>query len=403
VIRVACMAMSDRTHFGAVLAVAEELIRAGATVAFWTDATFKNEVEAVGAEFVDLFDPVTVQDVDDTSSPQPSRFVTFAGECGAEVARAVKKWAPALIVRAGFAYVGEVVSRILSLPCVVVASGHADLGPRFRAQLVGNPRVRTDPRCLAAVGRLRSEFGLSDASPFSYVADPSPWLTIYKEPEEWLSHAERATYGPLACFGSLHRDSLEEPRPPTPPSSPLRIYASFGTVVWRYWTREVLAALRAIADAAPLLDNVEIVLGLGNRDLAPDTVGALQRSNVTVLPYADQWQELGKADLFITHHGLGSTHEAVARGVPMLSYPIFWDQPALAERSQQFGIALPLARTPLAPLAPEEVATAVASASAQRTNMIDRLAEARLWESRTIADRPKVAQRTLSLAPSRRA
>ena len=390
--------MSDRTHFGAVLAVAGELVRAGATVGFWTDAGFKTEVEAVGAEFVDLFDPVTVNDVDDASSPQPSRFVTFAGELGGSVTRAVREWRPQLIVRAGFAYIGEVVAKVLQLPCVVVGSGHADLGIDFRAQVASSARVRTDPRCLAAVERLRSEFGLSEASPFSYVADPSPWLTIYKEPEEWLSPQERSIYGPLAYFGSLHSASFEATARSSALSSPLRVYASLGTIAWRYWAPEVLEALHAIADGATLLGDIELVVGLGNRDLGPDVIGPLQRPNVTVLPYADQWAELGRADLFITHNGLGSTHEAVARGVPMLSYPIFWDQPALAERSRQFGIALPLSKAPLGRIIPDEVAAAIASTSARRDQMLDRLAEARRWESRTIADRPRIAQRILGLA-----
>jgi UDP:flavonoid glycosyltransferase YjiC (YdhE family) len=390
--------MTDGTHFGAVLAVAAELVRAGATVGFWTDTRFKTEVEAIGAEFFDLFDSVTVDDVDDASSPQPSRFVTFAGERGRSVTRSVREWRPQLIVRAGFAYVGEVVAKVLQLPCIVVDSGHADLGVDFRARLTSDARVRTDPRCLAAVERLHAEFGLSDASPFSYVADPSPWLTVYKEPEEWLSPQERTIYGPLAYFGSLHSAGLDHTMRSTGPSSPLRVYVSLGTIVWRYWAREVLDALHAIADGATLLGDIELVVGVGNTDLGPDILAPLKRSNVTVLPYADQWAELGKADLFITHNGLGSTHEAVARGVPMLSYPIFWDQPALAERSQQFGIALPLAKAPLAPVDPDEVAEAIVSTSLRRDQMLDRLAEARRWESRTIADRPHIAQRILGLA-----
>lgn len=393
--RVACIAMSDRTHFSSMLAVASELVRAGATVGFWTDAAFRTEVEAAGCEFCNLFDPVSVDEVDDASIPQPSRFVTFAAVCGVEIPERIGRWHPDLVVRAGFAYVGEVVAKRLDLPCVVLASGHADLGAEFRSRLAMDARVRTDPRCLAAVDHLRAEFGLADASPFSYVADPSPLLTIYKEPEEWLSLAERAIYGPLACFGSLQTVDGDGPRTHT---GRTRIYVSFGTVVWRYWGREVLAALHAVADAATLLDDVEMVVGLGNRQISPDAMKALERPGVAVHPYADQWHELGRADLFVTHHGLGSTHEAVARGVPMLSYPIFWDQPALAERSRQFGIALPLAERPLDPLTPPQVADAIAAAVAQRDAMVEHLTAARDWERRTIANRPETARQILSVS-----
>ena len=55
----------------------------------------------------------------------------------------------------------------------------------------------------------------------------------------------------------------------------------------------------------------------------------------------DQWAVLGETDLFVTHHGLNSTHEAIFNRVPMLSYPFFWDQPGLAAKCQAFGIARP--------------------------------------------------------------
>ena len=105
-------------------------------------------------------------------------------------------------------------------------------------------------------------------------------------------------------------------------------------------------------------------------------------------------------DVFITHHGLGSTHEAVACGVPMLSLPFFWDQPALAKRTQELGLALPLIDgvMPGNTLPPAAVRDGLDRLAAERAAILDRLHTARQWEARTIASRPEIARQILAIA-----
>ena len=57
---------------------------------------------------------------------------------------------------------------------------------------------------------------------------------------------------------------------------------------------------------------------------------------------------LAAADVFVTHHGLNSTHESIAERVPMLSYPFQWDQPGMAERCQALESGDPRSRASLA-------------------------------------------------------
>ena len=89
--------------------------------------------------------------------------------------------------------------------------------------------------------------------------------------------------------------------------------------------------------------------------------------------YTDQWAVLGETDIFLTHHGLNSTHEAIFRRVPMLSYPIFSDQPALAQRCQEFGIAVPLTESLRGPVAADDVRAALATLSASKDAIMARL------------------------------
>src|SRR5207253_10574246 len=99
----------------------------------------------------------------------------------------------------------------------------------------------------------------------------------------------------------------------------------------------VAAALGGCADA---------LLSLGGLALPDERVAALRRTGVEVVPYADTWDALGEADVFVTSQGMNSTHEAAFSRVPMLSYPFFADQPDLAERCASFGIGVPLVEEP---------------------------------------------------------
>ncbi|HVY51248.1 MAG TPA: hypothetical protein VHA07_06750, partial [Devosia sp.] len=243
--RVAMFAMSTAQKFNALRQVAEALLASGARVRFWTDARFGGEVEAMGASFVDLFDPLALEAVDDASRPVPSRYVTFAAARGAEVAAAAKAWGAELVVYDSFTVIGEAVARRIGVPWVPVISMHLIAGASMRQALSSDPRVMTDARCAAAVETLRREFGMSGATAFSYFADPSPWLNIACEPEEWIEAAERERHAPLACFGKLPAEALARPRRERPAAGPVRLYAAFGTGIWWYWAAQAAAALEA--------------------------------------------------------------------------------------------------------------------------------------------------------------
>jgi UDP:flavonoid glycosyltransferase YjiC (YdhE family) len=140
------------------------------------------------------------------------------------------------------------------------------------------------------------------------------------------------------------------------------------------------------------LPATEVLISLGGHDIDP---APFVRENVQVASYVDQWSVLAEADLFVTHHGLNSTHESIFHQVPMLSYPLFGDQPAMALRCEELGLAVSLVRTPRAPLDPAAVHSALARLA--DGSCAARLAEARAWELRTIAERPAVIERILAL------
>ncbi len=101
--------------------------------------------------------------------------------------------------------------------------------------------------------------------------------------------------------------------------------------------------------------------------------------------------------LYLTHQGLNSTHEAIYHRVPMMSYPFFADQPALMVRCQELGLAVPVVNTLRGTVAAHDIRVALDRIAASRTQMAERLAEAREWELDTIRARPGVIAQMIEL------
>jgi UDP:flavonoid glycosyltransferase YjiC (YdhE family) len=175
------------------------------------------------------------------------------------------------------------------------------------------------------------------------------------------------------------------------------VYVSFGSVVWRYYAAQALAALQCLSDSFAGMEELSAVISLGGARVEEEALRRLAKSNVSVAPYVDQWRVLQDADLFVTHHGLNSTHEAIFHLVPMISYPFFWDQPALAEKCRELGLAVPLADSPRGPVTEENVRGAFAAFFKTRDSQRASLAEARGWELQVLEDRVAVLRQITGL------
>jgi UDP:flavonoid glycosyltransferase YjiC (YdhE family) len=394
-VRILGVSMGDANHFESLRQVASSLVAAGAQVTVLTAPQFAPAVRAVGADFLDIFSFGTETDIDPVSRPLPVRFVSFAGHCAPDIARLVRPFAPQLIVSDSFAVIGRWLAARFDVPLVSIRSGHGVDPAAFRVALEKDDRLVFGEALAPAIDWLRKH-GLPDAGPFSYVPDPSPDLNLFKEPLEWVPEARLAAETPSHCFGSL--TALRPPVGAATRQRP-RIYASFGTIVWRYWPHLASRFLATVATATQRL-GVDLTVGLGNGQLAAEDRPPLEAAHVTVEPYVDQIATLEACDLFITHHGLQSTHEAVAARVPMLSMPFFWDQPALAATAERLGVAVPVAPGWLATngqLDPAGVAARLSDILARQTDFQSRLATLRAAEARTIANRPAIAADIIGL------
>ncbi len=397
--------MPEEGHLRRLLPIVRGLHGRGHAVHVYTHQRFQPQVESAGGVLEDLFSAWPLEAADGESRPVPCRYVSFAGHFGADIVAAVRPLQPALVVYDTFAVIGRLVARELGVPGINVCAGHNVTPGPFLRQLATDPRVAIAPACHAAVERLRTRHGLEDASPFAYVNNLSTTLNIYCEPPEYLTDADRLAFEPVAFFGSLpSTEYLETPRRRPPPTCfpartrGRRIYISFGTVVWRYYAAEALAAMAALADAVAREPDLAALISFGGSDAADTHGERLRRTNVRVEKRVNQWSVLGEADVFVTHHGLNSTHEAIFNRVPMLSYPFFWDQPGLAARCQAFGIARPLAAAPRGAVSVDDAALALRGILADRQAMGRNLEAARERELAVMDRRNDVIDRLARLA-----
>jgi UDP:flavonoid glycosyltransferase YjiC (YdhE family) len=389
----AIFCMPEEGHFRQLCPLVAGLVRSGFAVHLFTDRRFATDVERLGATAIDLFAAHPLDRADSVSVPFPCRYVSFAGFHAEAVIEMLREIRPALVLYETFAVIGHVAARALGIPFVNISTGH-NLDPAyFLPMLAADPRGAISENCHRAVEILRDRYGLSDASPFSYVSGLSPWLNICSEPPEFLTEGERNVFAPVAFYGCLADTAAATPPREAARASgndPLRIYACFGTISLKYYPDAGIALLLALSECLADLPQARATISLGGAALDAATLRRIERPNVEVLSRVDQWAVLGESDLFVTHHGLNSTHEATFLGVPMLSYPFLMDQPLLAERCRQLGIAIPLAPAIRAPVAAAEMRTAILAAVEDLALLDETLRRARSWELEVMANRPSV-------------
>lgn len=121
------------------------------------------------------------------------------------------------------------------------------------------------------------------------------------------------------------------------------VLLSLGTVVLdNLWNRQPETRLllkKFIADIAKRWSGPDfrvIFVTQGKKILAS------YPENWTVMEKIDQIAVLGRTDVFVTHAGSNSFHEALVARVPMVALPFFGDQPLVARRIKQLGIGINL-------------------------------------------------------------
>jgi MGT family glycosyltransferase len=393
--------MAEYGHIKRLLPIISGLTRAGVRNHVFTQPRFQAEIENAGGVFIDLFRGRPMDEADALSIPIRCRNVSFAAHFAEQVVSEAAALKPSLVLCDTFAVIGEVVANHLGVPRVNACAGH-NYPPKTALEAVSHDaRVNISEACWRAVKKLREKHGMPDASPFSWATGMSRDLNLYGEPPQYLPEDQRQPFQPVVFMGSLSEQTIGRAPLAISPygegaADRERIYVSFGTWLWRFYADAARRALEAIRDAVAELPESIALVSLGGAQQG-DWARRVALPNFRVESYVDQWGVLGASSVYITHHGLNSTHEAAFQGVPMISYPFFHDQPGMAKRSQELGLAVPLGTELRGQISAADVHAALSRLAAQRESMRERLAEARQWELDVIAGRSAVIQRILDL------
>lgn len=135
-------------------------------------------------------------------------------------------------------------------------------------------------------------------------------------------------------------ESLARARAPTPfpwsqlsPDKPL-VFCSLGTQSYR-----IPCAVRFFSEvvaAAASRPDWQFVIALGTRWSASDFPTA--PDNAILVQFAPQVQLLQRCSVVIHHAGMGTTKESITFGVPMVVFPLMYDQPGNGARIRHHGL-----------------------------------------------------------------
>lgn len=284
---------------------------------------------------------VTIITRSDLAETDPALW-TFprTGELLGECLEVIREFQPDLIIYDFFSLEGNLAGRILDIPywCSIPAM----LGP-FDNQGYRDKKFY-DPVNQKALDEIKSKYGLKiEKDEVEMVSDgfhlPGQINLVWSFRELTMPNfKDNRSDDPFVFVGNLRGDNYEKTNYVN--KKPL-IYFSLGTVVMdNLWnqqaeTREKLTGfIRKLAEIWREKNYQIIFTTQGKKvlDVYPD--------NWWVYDSVDQVEILSRADLFITHGGSNSFHEAVMQKVPMIVIPFFGDQLLVADRTEQLGLGI---------------------------------------------------------------
>jgi UDP:flavonoid glycosyltransferase YjiC (YdhE family) len=114
------------------------------------------------------------------------------------------------------------------------------------------------------------------------------------------------------------------------------VYCALGTINW-FSVDRYLAFYQSVIDVARLRPDLQWILVIGKA--IPRHLNEVP-PNVVIVNFVPQLQMLKRARIMITHGGTGTIKECIYYGVPMVVYPLGWDQYGNAARVVFHGMGV---------------------------------------------------------------
>jgi zeaxanthin glucosyltransferase len=346
-------------HLNPMATLGRELARRGHRVSLLGSPRAKPKADACGFGFLPVGIPEEESgeaqaNIDRLASMKGLRALRYTGQLLCEQSAIILRDGEQQLRAAGVEAMavdqvspaGAALADVLKLPFVLICNAMAMhqepgippgvLGWRYRPGFFGRLRNRLGNTVLKAaarpISRTVSEYRVKHGFPpyrfgdtaFLGLAHVAQQPAFFDFPRSQLPTHFHYT-GPWQDPG---RDTETIPFPWEKLDGRPLIYASLGTLQNR-----LHHVFRAILDGCATL-NVQVVLSLGRKDATWD---GPTPANAVVVPFAPQLSLLNRAHFLITHAGLNTALEGLARGLPMLCLPVTNDQPGVARRVEWLG------------------------------------------------------------------
>ena len=348
-------------HISPTLPIVQQLADRGDTVIYYVPESFRETVEAVGAEFrgfpLESFKiagggTVTLS-ADERIAMLPFTMARRSMQVVPQLVESIKALNPDCLVYNTLHLWARCVARVLGVRAIGLRSYHA---PRERPSGGGPFTMAKLADLTAAADRKLDQLARVFGQPpltLKRLAGAVEELTLVFMPREFQQGADAFDERFVFVGPSLRANGPERWFfPGQSADSPTRIYVSLGTL------RNNQPEFYGICLRAFDSSEWQVVMSVGHqidiRALGPTP------ASFVVMPSAPQLELLPNVDAFVTHGGLNSTMESLYFGVPLVVIPSIREQRLTARRVQEMGLGLVLDHGGLTPESLREAVRTVA-------------------------------------------
>jgi MGT family glycosyltransferase len=330
-------------HLIPSLAMVRELRTRGEQVTYLAPEMARPVIEPTGVRFHPYSStilaerPRKLQGFDNPGVPlYVAREIQAAGD---EIIDQVGRLRPDLVVYDGFTFTGYFAARVHGLPSVRVETSHLPIAAYnfYLEAIQGRLKGRlSSPETLAEFDRLVAPFYQRQRLPcwsFLDLVAHEAERTVVVMPPSLHRGSQGIDPRRVAFVGSsidLATRPWEQVAVTLPPGGDPLVYVAFGSVF--HYEPGFYHLCREALERLP----VRGVLSVG--DLMAEDIFEEVPPNLLVARRLPQCRLLDHASVCISHAGMGSTVEALARGVPLILVPQFPEQLATALRVEELRV-----------------------------------------------------------------
>ncbi|MEH3156539.1 MAG: glycosyltransferase [Gordonia paraffinivorans] len=315
--------------------VIRRLVDRGHRVSYVNDATWRAQVESLGATLV-AYPSVLARHAFAADTDAVTHLALFQDEYEAMLPTVTAVFdhdPPDLVlydiagVPARLVATDREIPAIQLSPTYVAWRGYEDDMAEF---LDG---VRSDPRGAAYLSRQAAMLRVHgiDDDPLDWIAHPDRSIVVIAE--QMQPHADDVDREVYTFVGPAVR--RPDPAAWTPPDDVPLIVVSLGSA----FTHQP-AFYRRCLDAFGDVDGTRLILQIGPVDPADVTRGRPLPERVELHPWIPQREMLEAATVFVTHAGMGGSGEGLVTATPMIAVPQAVDQFENADALVALGVAV---------------------------------------------------------------